>query len=299
MSGIINVRMKDAQKIFGVETTVAIRKNCIRAEAHVPSPELQSILQPLRDAFEAGGVSGLLDQVELFIGDDSRDRMAKKTTSLLRSRVLDVIRYLIKRPPTEDMSEGELVPCWEYVINGLSGHNLQLRTRHMSRDCKWRSRINQSMMLFLHEDIGMPLEGLEVLGLDVHGLIGVLFSVKYFEKVFISGLASEYALRLPNSQPTWKKFLEGTTIALLISYVRYIESYRDRVLEQEVDYIDQIKISGKPAQCQLHLSEFTSFSPSKSKDGVKGNPQRPTPRPAKRRLEDLEDEESELVDANV
>ncbi|KAF9079682.1 hypothetical protein BGX27_006079, partial [Mortierella sp. AM989] len=128
MSGIINARMEGAKEIFGESVISAVNGSCLLPHAHVPSEELQLILEPLRIAFNVGCESGLLDQVEEFIGDDARARKAKEDTSQTRAQILDIIRYLIKRPPREDMSEGELVACWEYVISGLSGHHLELRT---------------------------------------------------------------------------------------------------------------------------------------------------------------------------
>ncbi|KAF8954100.1 hypothetical protein BGZ46_003019, partial [Entomortierella lignicola] len=60
-------------------------------------------------------------------------------------------------------------------------------------------RINQAMMLYLHEKTGMPLEDIECLALDVHGLTAVLFALKYNENVFVSDLATSHMLRLPDS----------------------------------------------------------------------------------------------------
>ncbi|KAF8923398.1 hypothetical protein BGZ58_002993 [Dissophora ornata] len=94
MSGIVNARMEDSSKIFGDETIKAIKEICLLPLAHVPSDELLAILEPLKAAFEAGGLSGLLDQVDEFIGDDARNRKAKKETSMLRGNILDTIRYL-------------------------------------------------------------------------------------------------------------------------------------------------------------------------------------------------------------
>jgi hypothetical protein len=58
-------------------------------------------------------------------------------------------------------------------------------------------------------------------------------------------------------------------------------------LEQEVDHHDQLKILGMLPQCQLQLSEFTTFNPTKPKDGLKTI--------AKRKLEEYEDVENELL----
>ncbi|KAF9993487.1 hypothetical protein BGZ79_001820 [Entomortierella chlamydospora] len=223
MSGIINSRMEGSNEIFGEDIVNSINKSCLLPQAHMPSVELELILEPLRIAFKAGGESGLLDQIEEFIGDDARARKAKNETSQLRAQVLDIIRYLIKRPPRNVKSEGELVACWEYVINGLSGNRLELRTGELTSkatawqrkllqtefnlepgtanygrklDMQCRSgnhelnnsefkashipdaqvelqyrkniRINQSMMLYLQQTIGMPLNDLQVLGLDIH-----------------------------------------------------------------------------------------------------------------------------------
>ncbi|KAG0004656.1 hypothetical protein BGZ80_005577, partial [Entomortierella chlamydospora] len=93
MSGIINSRMEGSNEIFGEDIVNSINKSCLLPQAHMPSVELELILEPLRIAFKAGGESGLLDQIEEFIGDDARARKAKNETSQLRAQVLDIIRY--------------------------------------------------------------------------------------------------------------------------------------------------------------------------------------------------------------
>ncbi|KAF9200177.1 hypothetical protein BGZ49_009610 [Haplosporangium sp. Z 27] len=94
MSGFINARMEGANDIFGESIISAVNESCHLPHAHVPSSELQLILEPLRIAFNVGRESGLLDQVEELIEDDARARKAKEETPQTRARVLDIIRYL-------------------------------------------------------------------------------------------------------------------------------------------------------------------------------------------------------------
>ncbi|KAF9940944.1 hypothetical protein BGZ65_005676 [Modicella reniformis] len=94
-------------------------------------------------------------------------------------------------------------------------------------------RLNQSMVLYIHNEIKMPLEDLEVLALDVRGLTGSIFNMKYRGDVFVSDLASSHVLRLPEHDGRWERFLEGKTLAVLLNYVRRDSAERVGRLTQE------------------------------------------------------------------
>ncbi|KAF9274896.1 hypothetical protein BGZ68_000271 [Mortierella alpina] len=100
----------------------------------------------------------------------------------------------------------------EFKVDGASDQQVEVQYRK-------NLRVNQAMMLYLKEQIGMSLEELDVLALDVHGLSAVLFSLKYNGEVFISDLATKHMLRLPDSSASWKLFLRGSTLSVLIAYV--------------------------------------------------------------------------------
>ncbi|KAF9409022.1 hypothetical protein BGZ94_002110, partial [Podila epigama] len=56
MSGIVNARMDDARQVLGEETLEIIKTQCSQPNISEPSQELQTIMTPLREAFEAGGL---------------------------------------------------------------------------------------------------------------------------------------------------------------------------------------------------------------------------------------------------
>ncbi|KAF9898593.1 hypothetical protein EC991_010820, partial [Linnemannia zychae] len=100
----------------------------------------------------------------------------------------------------------------EFKVDGRSKEQVELQYRK-------NLRVNQAMMLYLRQQIGMRLEDLEVLALDVHGVSAVLFSLQYHDNVFVSDLATKHLLRLPDSSASWKQFLSGRTLSVLLAYV--------------------------------------------------------------------------------
>ncbi|KAI8600496.1 hypothetical protein EDD21DRAFT_377036 [Dissophora ornata] len=101
-------------------------------------------------------------------------------------------------------------------------------------------RVNQAMMLHIKEKIDMPLHDLDVLGLDVHGLSAVMFSLKYSGDVFVSGLATRHMLRLPDSPASWRPFLRGNTLSVLLAYVDHLLDLSQRIEEQELQHEEQV-----------------------------------------------------------
>ncbi|KAF9898854.1 hypothetical protein EC991_010204 [Linnemannia zychae] len=219
MSGIVNARMHGARDVFGEGTLEMIKTLCLQSNISTPNDEIVEVLAPLQEAFEAGGVGRLTDIVEVTLGNMASAR--------LKGDCL--------KKPSKAMSEGELVEVWSYVLNALSGHKLTLRSseelelnnsefkvdsaseQQVQIQYRKNLRINQAMMLYLREKIGMPLEDLDALALDVHGLSAVLFALKYHGDVFVSDLATKHMLRLPDSPTTWKMFFNGKTLGVLLA----------------------------------------------------------------------------------
>ncbi|KAK3844786.1 MAG: hypothetical protein J3R72DRAFT_56059 [Linnemannia gamsii] len=320
ISGIINARMENARGIFGDTLIDDIRKTCLRSDMHVPSKELVDILKPLKAAYKAGGILGLQCEAEIAMGEEAKRRRSGIDTTPLRYRVLDAIRHIIRSKPNENMSEGEVVAVWRYILIALSGDCLKFRSGELtSKATRWQRRLmkmdydvnpgkptygrkvdlqctidkfelnnsefkvsgaspqqmqvqfrknlrlNQSMVLYIHGQIGMPLENLEVLALDVRGLTGTIFSMKYLEDVFVSDLASSHALRLPEHGARWERFLEGHTLAVLLNYLDYLLILQDQILARMEEHEEELMTSGsKPASPgSRDIGLYTFFTPSK------------------------------------
>ncbi|KAF8926146.1 hypothetical protein BGZ47_002888 [Haplosporangium gracile] len=100
----------------------------------------------------------------------------------------------------------------EFKVDSASEQQVEVQYRK-------NLRVNQAMMLYLKDQIGLPLEDSDVLALDVHGLSAVLLALKYNGHVFVSDLATKHMLRLPDSTASWKQFLRGNTLSVLLAYV--------------------------------------------------------------------------------
>ncbi|KAF9160337.1 hypothetical protein BGX21_004390 [Mortierella sp. AD011] len=126
-------------------------------------------------------------------------------------------------------------------------------------------RINQAMMLYLREHIGFQLEDLEILALDVHGLTARVFSLRYDNNVFVSDLATTHLLRLPDSAASWKLFLSGETISVILRYVEHLTELIEKIDEQSLLHEEQMRIQARclPEGETRGLGDFTFFSPSK------------------------------------
>ncbi|KAG0059077.1 hypothetical protein BGZ89_000718 [Linnemannia elongata] len=320
MSGIVNTRMSGARNVFGEETVELIKTQCQQPHISDPSEQLQQILIPLQDAFEAGGTEKLVDVVEVALGVEASTRITGAATNPLKRRILDAVRHICLKKPSKTMSEGELVEVWSYLLGALAGHKLSLRSGELtSKATRWQRllmqqeydvdagsatygrkldlqcraeehelnnsefkvdgaseqqvevqyrknlRVNQAMMLYLKEQIGMSLEDLDVLALDVHGLSAVLFALKYNGDVFISDLATKHMLRLPDSPASWKRFLRGNTLSVLLAYVKHLLDLTERIEEQELRHEEEARTSDRrtPEREPRPLGGFTFLSPSK------------------------------------
>ncbi|KAG0256162.1 hypothetical protein BG011_004719 [Mortierella polycephala] len=204
-----------------------IKQACLRPDMHLPREEPVSILTPLQTAFRAGGVERLLEEVEIAIGDIAKLKRANETVSSFKSSILDM--------PSRSMNEGEVVATWTYIQKALALRKLKPRSGELaSQATRWQRllmqseydiesraavygrkvdlqcrvgdwelnnsefkasstskeqvevqyrkniRINQAMILFL-------------------SLVGVVFGLKFRDGVFMSDLAYQYMLRLPDS----------------------------------------------------------------------------------------------------
>ncbi|KAF9314422.1 hypothetical protein BG003_004189 [Podila horticola] len=146
----------------------------------------------------------------------------------------------------------------EFKVEGASEQQVEVQYQK-------NLRVNQAMMLYLKEQIGMPLEDLDVLALDVHGLSAVLFALKYNGDVFVSGLATKHMLRLPNSPASWKLFLRGNTLSVLLAYVKHLLDLTERIEQQELKHEEEARTADRrtPEPEARPLGGFTFSSPSK------------------------------------
>ncbi|OAQ28744.1 hypothetical protein K457DRAFT_545563 [Linnemannia elongata AG-77] len=146
----------------------------------------------------------------------------------------------------------------EFKVDGASEQQVEVQYRK-------NLRVNQAMMLYLKEQIGMSLEDLDVLALDVHGLSAVLFALKYNGDVFISDLATKHMLRLPDSPASWKRFLRGNTLSVLLAYVKHLLDLTERIEGQELRHEEEARTSDRrtPEREPRPLGGFTFLSPSK------------------------------------
>ncbi|KAG0044449.1 translation initiation factor eIF4A [Gryganskiella cystojenkinii] len=122
-------------------------------------------------------------------------------------------------------------------------------------------------MLCLKQNVGLQLEDVEVLALDVLGVCAVLFSLQYHENAFVSDLATKHLLRLPDSAATWKLFLSGGTLGVLLAYVKHLGNLIEKIeehslLQEQQERTDDRQIpEGEPRR----IGEFSFLSPSKKK----------------------------------
>jgi len=94
MSGIVNVRMEGSLELFGQQIIDHARSKCCREGIATPSARLMQILEPLRYAFENGKEQGLLNAVEIGIGQEAILRSKGEPADELKWRVLDAIRHV-------------------------------------------------------------------------------------------------------------------------------------------------------------------------------------------------------------
>ncbi|KAG0290191.1 hypothetical protein BGZ96_006342 [Linnemannia gamsii] len=153
----------------------------------------------------------------------------------------------------------------EFKVDSASEQQVEVQYRK-------NLRVNQAMMLYLKDQIGMSLKDLDVLALDVHGLSAVLFALKYNGDVFVSDLATKHMLRLPDSTASWKLFLRGNTLSVLLAYVKHLLDLTERIEEQELKHEEEARTADRctPEREPRPLGGFTFLSPSKKKS--KTNP---------------------------
>ncbi|KAF9178095.1 hypothetical protein BGZ51_007754 [Haplosporangium sp. Z 767] len=318
--------MERANEILGQDIVAKIKNACERPSMNDPTriPGLLDCLAPLRQAFDAGGIQGLKIEVECGLFEQAMAQRSGKQPNALMVKVLDAIRHLCITSPSDKTCEAELVSIWKYILDSLSGRDLDLQSGELtSKATKWQRmllkleckigtgaatygrkvdlqcrmgtwelnnsefktssasdiqaavqyrknlRINQAMMLYLQEKIAMPLADLEVLALDVRGHRGVVLSLKYSDDVFISSLASDRPLRLPDTPFTWKQFLNGETLAVLFNYVEHLKTVRDKVearveeVKEEQAFKPSHQVTPPNADLRV-LADFTFLTPTKT-----------------------------------
>ncbi|KAF9901171.1 hypothetical protein BX616_002346 [Lobosporangium transversale] len=316
MSGIVNARMEKARDIFGGDTINHIQKMCLRPTMQEPSTVLKEVLAPLAGAYRSGGLQELQEEVDILLGCEAKARRERASPNPLRHRVLDAIRHIATIKPSKDMSEAELVGVcgeltskatkWQRRLlqkemelelgSSLYGRKLDLQCRTVDHleinnsefkidsksdeqvEVQYRKnlRVNQAMMLYLRDQIGFQLQDLELLALDVRGLTARVFSLRYDQDVFITDLATMHLLRLPDSTASWKLFLSGETISVILAYayaltlfLSYLQEHlmelTEKIDEQNLLHEQQMRVEARctPEREPRGLGEFTFFSPSK------------------------------------
>ncbi|KAF9195257.1 hypothetical protein BGZ49_003058 [Haplosporangium sp. Z 27] len=156
------------------------------------------------------------------------------------------------------------------TVDHLEINNSEFKTESRSEEqieVQYRKnlRVNQAMMLYLRDQIGFQLQDLELLALDVHGLTARVFSLRYDNNVFITDLATTHLLRLPDSTASWKLFLSGETISVILVYVEHLTELIEKIDEQSLLHEQQMRIEARctPEPETRILGDFTFFSPSK------------------------------------
>lgn len=94
MSGIVNARMEGSLEIFGQQLIDRARSKCFLEGIATPSAQLQQILEPLRSAYKKGKVKGLLNAVEIGIGQEAILRSKGEPSDEFKRSILDAIRHM-------------------------------------------------------------------------------------------------------------------------------------------------------------------------------------------------------------
>ncbi|KAG0007175.1 hypothetical protein BGZ80_004981 [Entomortierella chlamydospora] len=306
MSGIVNTRMDGARKVFGDET---VEKEAYRSggldellykveegvgieakerrekRSHdqlkgriVDAVRHIAIKSPTKDMSEAELVSvwsyviNALTGHTLALRSGEPASKATKWQRILLQQELDhdsgAATYG-RKPDLQCRSE-ELCGATphEFKANGRSKEQVELQYRK-------NLRINQSMMFYLKHHVGIGLEDLEVLALDVHGTLH--FSLRYHDNVFVSDLATKHLLRLPDSTVSWKQFLSGSTLSVLLAYVEHLEHLIERIEEHTLLQEQQERIEDRQTtERELRrIGKFSFFNPAKKqcRDGSQSSNQ--------------------------
>ncbi|KAF9578754.1 hypothetical protein BGW38_005295 [Lunasporangiospora selenospora] len=274
MSGIVNTRMDQARQVFGEETVNQIKTLCLRPSISDPNQKLREVLVPLQAAYNLGGLEELLNEVEEGLGVEAKARRERTPRDPLRGRILDAVRHVVIKKPSKNMSEAELVEVWSYIMNALAGHKLTLRSGELaSKATRWQRMLLQQE---LNHDSGSATYGRK-LDLQCRSeeleLNNSEFKVDGRSKeqielhVFVSDLATKHLLRLPDSTASWKQFLSGSTLSVLLAYVEHLTDLVERIDEQGLLHEQQERIEDRrtPEREPRTLGEFTLFSPSKKR----------------------------------
>ncbi|KAF9150700.1 hypothetical protein BGX20_005611, partial [Mortierella sp. AD010] len=300
MSGVVNARMDGARDVFGEEVVNLIEAQCLRPDIVNPSEQLKAILDPLQEAFRAGETGKMLDVVEAALGVEAC--IKKPSKSMSEGELVEVWTYVLNALAGSKLSlrSGELTSKatrWQRLLmkqeydmdpgQATYGRKLDLQCRvgelelnnsefkadtippsQVEVQYRKNLRVNQAMMLYLKEQIDMPLQDLDVLALDVHGLSAVMFALKYNGEVFVSSLATKHMLRLPDSPASWRQFLRGNTLSVLLAYVEHLLDLSHRIEDQELNHeeLAKVDIPRTPEVVSRPLGGFTFFSPSRRKD---------------------------------
>ncbi|KAF9327278.1 hypothetical protein BG006_009394 [Podila minutissima] len=295
MSGIVNARMSGARDVFGEETLNLIKSQCLQphisnpkaalgveASARIKGVDTNPLKRRILDAKPSKAMSegelvevwsyvlGALAGYKLSLRSGELTSKATRWQRLLMQQEYDVdagsATYGRKLDLQCRAEEHELNNS-EFKVDSASEQQVEVQYRK-------NLRVNQAMMLYLKDQIGMPLEDSDILALDVHGLSAVLFALKYNGEVFVSDLATKHMLRLPDSTASWKLFLRGNTLSVLLAYVKHLLDLTERIEEQELKHEEEARTADRctPEREPRPLGGFTFMSPSKKR--CKANPQR-------------------------
>ena len=79
-------------------------------------------------------------------------------------------------------------------------------------------QVNHAILLRLNTKIGLPLDDIQLLALDVRGWMARIFCLRKMDDIWACGLACETAILLPHNKTSWDMFLRGHSIAMLWNY---------------------------------------------------------------------------------
>ncbi|KAF9960866.1 hypothetical protein BGZ65_011610 [Modicella reniformis] len=198
LSGIINARMKDASKYFGQNTLDVIKSKCFSNNFCRPDgiPGLKTTLDELNlDQFihmRHVDYKGLSQQVTLLKAKDietNKSDPIREATQLVIDIVIELPSGEIPSRATKHQSTNLGLGLNIEMSKGSGGKRLDLQCRgvdklelnnsefkrsstsdtQVDQQLQKNVLINHSMVLYLKEEIGLPLDQHEVHALNVHG----------------------------------------------------------------------------------------------------------------------------------
>ncbi|KFH73935.1 hypothetical protein MVEG_01148 [Podila verticillata NRRL 6337] len=193
MSGIVNARMSGARHVFSEETLSLIKTQCLqphikaalgveasaRMKGVANNPLKRRILDAVRHiclkkpskAMSEGElvevwsyVLGALEGYKLSLRSGELTSKATRWQRLLMQQEYNVDAGSATYGRKLDLqcrAEEHEINNSEFKVDGASEQQVEVQYRK-------NLRVNQAMMLYLKEQIGMPLKDLDVLALDVH-----------------------------------------------------------------------------------------------------------------------------------